>query len=73
MQPEQLKIMVESGNYRPEPALIAQAMLRRRGLRALLATAGDGGRLDGDVGRADASISPADRSQGASPAHPQAA
>jgi hypothetical protein len=36
MQQEQLKSLVESGSYRPQPALVAQAMLRRRGVRALL-------------------------------------
>jgi hypothetical protein len=36
MQQGQLKSLVESGRYRPEPELIAQAMLRRRGVRALL-------------------------------------
>ena len=36
MQPEQLKSLVETGDYRPEPALIAEAMLRRRGVRELL-------------------------------------
>ena len=36
MQPQQLKSLVESGSYRPEPELVAQAMLRRRGVRALL-------------------------------------
>jgi hypothetical protein len=37
MQQERLKSMVESGAYRPKPALIAEAMLRRRGVRELLA------------------------------------
>lgn len=36
MQQQQLKGLIELGNYRPEPALVAQAMLRRRGVRALL-------------------------------------
>jgi hypothetical protein len=36
MQSEQLKNLVESGTYRPKPALIAEAMLRRRGVRELL-------------------------------------
>lgn len=36
MQPRQLKTLIETGHYRPEPALVAQAMLRRRGVRALL-------------------------------------
>ena len=37
MQQERLKSLVESGKYRPKPALIAEAMLRRRGVRELLA------------------------------------
>ena len=37
MQPRQLKSLVESGHYRPEPSLIAAAMLQRRGMRELLA------------------------------------
>ncbi len=36
MQQSQLKNLVESGSYRPEPELVAQAMLRHRGVRALL-------------------------------------
>jgi len=32
----QLKALVDDGRYRPEPGLIAEAMLRRRGVRALL-------------------------------------
>jgi hypothetical protein len=35
MQAERLKSLVETGNYRPKPALIAEAMLRRRGVREL--------------------------------------
>lgn len=38
MQPRQLKSLVESGHYKPEPALIADAMLQRRGVRELLAS-----------------------------------
>ena len=37
MQQERLKSLVETGNYRPKPALIAEAMLKRRGVRELLA------------------------------------
>jgi hypothetical protein len=37
MQQERLKSLVETGNYRPRPELIAEAMLRRRGVRELLA------------------------------------
>jgi hypothetical protein len=36
MQQRQLKGLIEHGNYRPEPELVAQAMLRRRSVRALL-------------------------------------
>ncbi|HKB51149.1 MAG TPA: hypothetical protein VKC63_06940 [Solirubrobacterales bacterium] len=36
MEQRQLKSLVESGDYRPEPKLVACAMLRRRGVRALL-------------------------------------
>lgn len=36
MQPRQLKTLVEAGHYKPEPALVAAAMLQRRGVRALL-------------------------------------
>jgi hypothetical protein len=37
VQPERLKSLVKAGEYRPKPALIAEAMLRRRGVRELLA------------------------------------
>jgi hypothetical protein len=37
MQPERLKLLVQTGGYRPNPALIAEAMLRRRGVRELIA------------------------------------
>jgi hypothetical protein len=37
MQQERLKSLVETGNYRPNPQLIAEAMLRRRGVRELFA------------------------------------
>ena len=36
MQTQQLKRLIESGDYRPAPAEIAQAMLRRRAVRELL-------------------------------------
>jgi hypothetical protein len=57
MQQQDLKSLIEGGNYRPEPQLIAQAMLRRRGVRALLVS----------------SLSPADRIHAASTAGRQAA
>lgn len=37
MQSRQLKSLVESGHYKPEPALVATAMLERRGMRSFLA------------------------------------
>lgn len=36
MQPNELKSLVESGAYRPDPGEIAMAMLSRRGVRELL-------------------------------------
>jgi hypothetical protein len=39
MSQRQLKTLVQSGHYKPDPELIAEAMLQRRGLRTLL---GDG-------------------------------
>jgi hypothetical protein len=36
MQPRQLKTLIETGHYNLEPALVAQAMLRRPAVRALL-------------------------------------
>lgn len=60
MQREQLKSLVETGNYRPKPELIAEAMLRRRGVRELL----------GDRPRA---LNPSGRIQPARATGPQAA
>ncbi len=37
MQAEQLKSLVKTGHYKPEPSLVAEAMLQRRGVRELLA------------------------------------
>jgi hypothetical protein len=39
MKSEQLKNLVEAGDYKPDPALVAQAMLRRRAVRVLLTAA----------------------------------
>jgi hypothetical protein len=36
MQSQELKSLVESGHYKPDPSQIATAMLRRRGVRELL-------------------------------------
>jgi len=60
MQQEQLKSLVETGNYRPKPALVAEAMLRRRGVRELLREEASG-------------LSPADRTRSARASGPQAA
>jgi hypothetical protein len=37
MQAQELKALVESGNYKPDPSRIASAMLARRGVRELFA------------------------------------
>jgi len=58
MEQQELKSLVESGRYRPEPELVARAMLRRRGVRTLLTGAG---------------LSPADRIQSAPAFRRQAA
>ncbi len=36
MQSQELKSLVESGNYKPDPSRVAAAMLQRRGVRELL-------------------------------------
>lgn len=36
MEPQELKSLVESGAYKPDPAEVAMAMLSRRGVRELL-------------------------------------
>lgn len=36
MHPQELKSLVESGAYKPDPSEIAMAMLSRRGVRELL-------------------------------------
>jgi hypothetical protein len=36
MHPQELKSLVESGAYKPDPGEIATAMLSRRGVRELL-------------------------------------
>jgi hypothetical protein len=42
MEQRELKSLVESGGYQPQPELVASAMLRRRGVRALLTGMGAG-------------------------------
>ena len=36
MERQELKSLVESGTYKPDPAQVAMAMLSRRGVRELL-------------------------------------
>ena len=36
MKQTELKNLVESGSYKPDPSRVANAMLRRRGVRELL-------------------------------------
>jgi Anti-sigma-28 factor, FlgM len=36
MQQQELKSLVESGHYKPDPSRVAAAMLERRGVRELL-------------------------------------
>jgi hypothetical protein len=36
MEAHELKALVESGTYKPDPAQVAMAMLQRRGVRELL-------------------------------------
>jgi hypothetical protein len=36
MQPRQLRALIETGHYESDPSLVAEAMLQRRGVRALL-------------------------------------
>jgi hypothetical protein len=36
MQAQELKTLVESGHYKPDPSQVALAMLQRRGVRELL-------------------------------------
>ena len=63
MQSERLKSLVETGNYRPKPALIAEAMLRRRGVRELL----------GDDPHDHGSLNPAGRTRPGQAPGPRAA
>jgi hypothetical protein len=58
MQQQQLKSLIENGQYQPVPELVAAAMLRRRGVRTLLT---------------GAAINAADRSQSPQAARRQAA
>lgn len=86
MEKHELKTLIASGRYRPQPAEVAQAMLRRRAVRDLLigtpAGSNGNGRLDGqasanaDHTSANASglrLNPADRIQSPSAVPRQAA
>lgn len=79
MQKHELKSLIASGHYRPQPAEVAQAMLRRRAVRDLLIGMPAGSNGDGKLdGRASANgsglpLSPADRIQPPSAAPRQAA
>ena len=52
MKATELKNLVETGSYKPDPSRIASAMLRRRGVRELLtgAYAGAADRSHGSAG-----------------------
>jgi hypothetical protein len=52
MKATELKNLVESGSYKPDPSRVANAMLRRRGVRELLtgAYAGAADRSRGSAG-----------------------
>ena len=41
MSPRQLKALIQTGHYRMEPVLVAEAMLERPGVRAFLAREGE--------------------------------
>ena len=51
MTPRQLKALIETGHYSLEPVLVAEAMLERPGVRALLSREGEPART---VGRSPA-------------------
>jgi hypothetical protein len=52
MSPRHLQSLIAAGHYKPEPELVAEAMLQRRGVRLLL-------------GKGSAASSAADRSHSA--------
>jgi len=41
MSPRQLKALIETGHYRMEPVLVAEAMLERPGVRAFFTREGE--------------------------------
>ena len=58
MQAQELKSLIESGRYKPDPSEIALAMLQRRGVRDLLVeereAAMNGAAVNGSAGRTHA-------------------
>jgi hypothetical protein len=52
MSPRQLKALIQTGHYRMEPVLVAEAMLERPGVRAFLARESEAARPT--VGRSPA-------------------
>ncbi|HYP56510.1 MAG TPA: hypothetical protein VEQ41_09470 [Solirubrobacterales bacterium] len=80
MQTGQLKRLIETGAYRPDPCDVAQAMLERRAVRELLTASPAGsngnGKLNGAAkvdGAGKLSLNPADRIQSPSAVPRQAA
>jgi hypothetical protein len=66
MQVTRLRRLIETGNYKPEPARVAEAMLGRRAVRELL--------TDGCASRdRDAALNPAGRTRSGPEARRQAA
>jgi hypothetical protein len=68
MEKQRLKSLIASGSYRPEPAEVAQAMLRRRAVRELLVGVPAASNGDGKL-----PLNPADRIQSSSAVPRQAA
>lgn len=68
MEKHELKTLIASGHYRPQPAEVAQAMLRRRAVRDLLI-----GMPSASNGNGKLSLNPADRIQSPSAVPRQAA
>jgi hypothetical protein len=82
MQKPQLKRLIEAGHYQPEPAQVAQAMLRRRGVRELLisgvahgsnGSSANGAGANGSSANGGLPLSAADRIQSPSAVPRQAA